>query len=270
MTKLQAVRAYKLLSFVLIHLPAFNVAANCSGCPNGGIGVGYSQLCMPNAGGGGFGYDDGCSANSARVFEQGSCESIIDSSFDEDGSQVTCNDNNAVTEVVTPDGKALARCEEASISCHGEPFLNSNYFVEIDYCCYADDPDPTPTSTADTDRPPVSTQTTSPPLTAKFRIMPLGDSITHGYDGKTARIHFQLYWRSEIGTGHKRLPGLAGVNDINQNKDISTAHLRLGSLIDQIFNDAPDTVLLVGQVLTATGADRASKIDAYNLLVANE
>ncbi|WP_069173496.1 GDSL-type esterase/lipase family protein [Streptomyces griseus] len=57
---------------------------------------------------------------------------------------------------------------------------------------------------------------------------------------------------------------LAGTNDMNQNHQLGTAPERLGDLIDQILNDAPEAAIMVATLPPSTKAGMQDKIDRYN------
>ncbi|WP_113699883.1 NPP1 family protein [Nonomuraea lactucae] len=141
------------------------------------------------------------------------------------------------------------------------------------------------------------------------RMMPLGDSITHGI-GSSSQAGYRLPLQTilkvtlagssldMVGTqrdgpqqadrDHEGYPGKRidqivnaaacavpmyrpnvvtlhiGTNDMNQGYHLSTAPERLGALIDQILDDAPETTVLVATLVPSTKAGLQSRIDAYN------
>ncbi|WP_240196822.1 GDSL-type esterase/lipase family protein [Nonomuraea lactucae] len=56
----------------------------------------------------------------------------------------------------------------------------------------------------------------------------------------------------------------AGTNDMNQDYQLATAPERLGGLIDQVLDDAPDATVLVATLVPATKEGLQPRIDAYN------
>lgn len=56
----------------------------------------------------------------------------------------------------------------------------------------------------------------------------------------------------------------AGTNDLNQNHDVAAAPARLGSLIGQVLDDAPEATVLVADLVPATKPGLQPLIDAYN------
>ncbi|QLH26375.1 FG-GAP-like repeat-containing protein [Streptomyces sp. Rer75] len=59
----------------------------------------------------------------------------------------------------------------------------------------------------------------------------------------------------------------AGTNDMNQQEELATAPDRLGKLIDQILEDAPEAVILVATLIPSTKDGMQPRIDAYNARV---
>ncbi len=57
---------------------------------------------------------------------------------------------------------------------------------------------------------------------------------------------------------------MAGTNDLNQNWAIEAAPERLGSLVDQILADAPETTVLVSELVPSTKEGMQEKIDRFN------
>jgi lysophospholipase L1-like esterase len=60
---------------------------------------------------------------------------------------------------------------------------------------------------------------------------------------------------------------MIGTNDINGNINVAQAPARLGALIDQITNDAPDALLVVGQIIPTTSAQTNTGVQAYNAAI---
>ncbi|MFG2313146.1 GDSL-type esterase/lipase family protein [Streptomyces sp. NPDC048566] len=56
----------------------------------------------------------------------------------------------------------------------------------------------------------------------------------------------------------------AGTNDLNQKHDVAGAPARLGGLIEQVLDDAPETTVLVAGLVPATKPGLQPLIDAYN------
>lgn len=56
----------------------------------------------------------------------------------------------------------------------------------------------------------------------------------------------------------------AGTNDMNQNYQVSTAPGRLHDLIDQIYNAAPDTTILVSRLILSPNPTLNARIQAFN------
>ncbi|WP_416966799.1 FG-GAP-like repeat-containing protein [Streptomyces sp. 4F14] len=57
---------------------------------------------------------------------------------------------------------------------------------------------------------------------------------------------------------------LAGVNDINQNYDLSSAPQRMKNLINQVLEDSPKAVVVVAKVMPTGKAGLQPRIDAFN------
>jgi lysophospholipase L1-like esterase len=57
---------------------------------------------------------------------------------------------------------------------------------------------------------------------------------------------------------------MIGTNDINGNIDVANAPQRLGGLIDQITDGAPDALLVVAQIVPTTVAGTNVRVEAYN------
>jgi lysophospholipase L1-like esterase len=55
-----------------------------------------------------------------------------------------------------------------------------------------------------------------------------------------------------------------GTNDINLNQNVAAAPQRLGALIDQITDDAPDALLVLAQIIPTTTAATNTRVQAYN------
>ncbi|KAK2733485.1 hypothetical protein FQN57_002094 [Myotisia sp. PD_48] len=62
----------------------------------------------------------------------------------------------------------------------------------------------------------------------------------------------------------------AGTNDMNIPTDPDTAHLRLGALIDQLFEEYPDATIIVAQIVPSTNGAVMKRIENYNVRVALE
>jgi lysophospholipase L1-like esterase len=60
-----------------------------------------------------------------------------------------------------------------------------------------------------------------------------------------------------------------GTNDLNQNDNVSTAPDRLGALIDQILVAAPDTTVVVAQLVLSKNASLNALVQTYNTAVAS-
>lgn len=57
---------------------------------------------------------------------------------------------------------------------------------------------------------------------------------------------------------------MAGTNDLNENYFVDAAPERLGSLVDQIFDDAPETTVLVSTLVPSTKPGLQEKMDRFN------
>jgi lysophospholipase L1-like esterase len=138
---------------------------------------------------------------------------------------------------------------------------------------------------------------------AKLRILPLGDSITHGYLSTGDNGYRQQLWNSlsenekdfvgtqPIGTmpdpdneGYNGAviseimercdvalsmrPNVvlihAGTNDMNRPFEPDTAPERLGQLIDKVVSVCPDAAVLVAKLVPASGPNTMSRINAFN------
>lgn len=55
-----------------------------------------------------------------------------------------------------------------------------------------------------------------------------------------------------------------GTNDVNGNINVAQAPQRLGALLDQIINDAPDALLVVAQIIPTTNQQTNTRMQAYN------
>lgn len=136
-----------------------------------------------------------------------------------------------------------------------------------------------------------------------LRILPLGDSITYGFqssDGNGYRQYLltllagnnvNFIGSVQAGTmtnnnneGHSgaiidqiasyaylSLPErpnvvllMAGTNDMNNDVDPDNAAARLGALIDEIFAACPDTVVIVAQIIPAANPDTFARLVTYN------
>ena len=60
---------------------------------------------------------------------------------------------------------------------------------------------------------------------------------------------------------------MIGTNDINGNLNVGNAPARLGALLDQITEDAPDALLMVAQIVPTTNADTNTRVQAYNAAI---
>ncbi len=58
-----------------------------------------------------------------------------------------------------------------------------------------------------------------------------------------------------------------GTNDIDGNVNVANAPTRLGALIDRIINDAPNTLLVVAQIIPTTNDPLNPRISAYNAAI---
>jgi lysophospholipase L1-like esterase len=139
-----------------------------------------------------------------------------------------------------------------------------------------------------------------------LRIMPLGDSITDGYqssDGNGYREdllnrlsgnyvdfigssnagdmddnqnegHSGAFIDEIAGYAQNSLPErpnivlvMAGTNDINGNRDVDTAPDRLGNLLDEIIGACPDAAVIVAQLTPIDNADSQARADAFNAAI---
>jgi lysophospholipase L1-like esterase len=57
---------------------------------------------------------------------------------------------------------------------------------------------------------------------------------------------------------------MIGTNDVNQNINLGQAPQRLGALLDQIIDDAPDALLVVAQIIPITMGGGAANVQPYN------
>lgn len=60
---------------------------------------------------------------------------------------------------------------------------------------------------------------------------------------------------------------LIGTNDVDKNVDLARAPARLGVLLDQITGDAPDALVVVGQIIPTTNAQTNTRVQAYNAAI---
>ena len=58
-----------------------------------------------------------------------------------------------------------------------------------------------------------------------------------------------------------------GTNDVNGNVNVAQAPQRLGALLDQITNDAPDALLVVAQIIPSTNQQTNTRVQAYNAAI---
>jgi lysophospholipase L1-like esterase len=58
-----------------------------------------------------------------------------------------------------------------------------------------------------------------------------------------------------------------GTNDVNGNINVGQAPQRLGALLDQIINDAPDALLVVAQIIPTTNQQTNTRVQAYNAAI---
>ena len=58
-----------------------------------------------------------------------------------------------------------------------------------------------------------------------------------------------------------------GTNDVNGNINLAQAPQRLGALLDQIINDAPDALLVVAQIIPTTNQQTNTRVQAYNAAI---
>ncbi|KAL4946967.1 SGNH hydrolase-type esterase domain-containing protein [Aspergillus filifer] len=137
---------------------------------------------------------------------------------------------------------------------------------------------------------------------AELRVLPLGDSITHGYLSSDNNGYRLELWNdlsentkdfigtqpigdmqdpdnegyngatiseiaSKCGAALDMRPNVvllhAGTNDMNRPSDPDTAPERLGELIDQIIT-CPDAAVLVAKIIPATNTETMARIDTYN------
>ena len=140
-----------------------------------------------------------------------------------------------------------------------------------------------------------------------LRIMPLGDSITYGYQSSDGNGYRQdlltalagntvkFIGSQKAGTmvnndneGHSgaiidqiasyaylSLPErpnvvllMAGTNDMNNNVDPDNAPARLSALIDEVFAACPDAVVIVAQIIPAANPDTFARLVTYNARIA--
>ncbi|PGH27049.1 hypothetical protein AJ80_01235 [Polytolypa hystricis UAMH7299] len=146
-------------------------------------------------------------------------------------------------------------------------------------------------------------------ISTSLRIMPLGDSITRGslstntngyrgplqarlsgttFDFIGTLVDGDMKDRSHQGHSGKFLSDIesysllsirarpnvillhGGTNDVDLQRDVSTAPERLGSIIDQLLDRCPDAVVFVAKIIGAKDAALQSRIDAFNSGVAKE
>ncbi len=62
---------------------------------------------------------------------------------------------------------------------------------------------------------------------------------------------------------------LAGINDIGQNYQVSTAPDRLASLIDQILSNEPDATVLVADLIVNANSTTESEVKTFNAALPN-
>jgi lysophospholipase L1-like esterase len=60
---------------------------------------------------------------------------------------------------------------------------------------------------------------------------------------------------------------MIGTNDVNGNIDVANAPNRLGALLDQIINDAPDSLLAVAQLIPTMTAQTNTRVQSYNAAI---
>ncbi|KAL3470226.1 hypothetical protein BJX99DRAFT_264439 [Aspergillus californicus] len=138
---------------------------------------------------------------------------------------------------------------------------------------------------------------------ASLRVLPLGDSITHGYLSSDNNGYRLELWNdlsentkdfigtqaignmqdpdnegyngatiaeisSKCGAALDMRPNVvllhAGTNDMNNPTDPDTAPDRLGALIDKIITTCPDAAILVAKIIPAANADTMARITTYN------
>ncbi|KAL4797008.1 hypothetical protein BDV19DRAFT_387548 [Aspergillus venezuelensis] len=141
---------------------------------------------------------------------------------------------------------------------------------------------------------------------AKLRVLPLGDSITHGYLSTGDNGYRQRLWErlsenekdfvgtqpigtmsdpdnegyngavigeisDRCGTALAMRPNVvlihAGTNDMNRPFEPDTAPERLGSLIDKVVDACPDAAVLVAKLIPAAGVNTMGRIEAFNKAV---
>jgi len=60
---------------------------------------------------------------------------------------------------------------------------------------------------------------------------------------------------------------MIGTNDVNGSINLADAPNRLGALLDQITNDAPDALLAVAQIIPIANAQANTRVQAYNAAI---
>jgi lysophospholipase L1-like esterase len=60
---------------------------------------------------------------------------------------------------------------------------------------------------------------------------------------------------------------MIGTNDVNGNINVANAPTRLGALLDQITNDAPDALLVVAQITPTMTAGTNTRVQAFNAAI---
>jgi lysophospholipase L1-like esterase len=58
-----------------------------------------------------------------------------------------------------------------------------------------------------------------------------------------------------------------GTNDVNGNINLAQAPQRLGALLDQIINDAPNALLVVAQIIPTLNQQTNTRVQAYNAAI---
>lgn len=74
--------------------------------------------------------------------------------------------------------------------------------------------------------------------------------------------------QAKIATGLKYLPSLVlillGSNDMTQNYDVANAHIRMGELVDQIFDSVVNVTILVAKLPPNSNAATEANIEIFN------
>ena len=59
----------------------------------------------------------------------------------------------------------------------------------------------------------------------------------------------------------------AGTNDMDKNIDVANARYRLSEIIDLVYRNCPDAVILVAQIIPCRNANMQARVDAYNAAI---